>query len=147
MSAIMLSASLAKKFFGDADPLGRFMRIDNALEVKVTGVYEDFPKNSDLRGVEYIAPWELYLSNNKWVLEAENVGFNHFIFIYAQLPPHSDVEALSARIRDVKKKYKHPQLADHNPEVFLHPMRKWHLHSYFENGKEIGTKFFYKIDS
>jgi hypothetical protein len=47
------------------------------------------------------------------------------------------VEALSARIRDVKKKYKHPQLADHNPEVFLHPMRKWHLHSYFENGKEM----------
>jgi len=137
MSSIMISASLATKLFGDTAPLGQTITIDNRLEAKVTGVYEDFPRNSALRGVEYVAPWELYVSANKWVLEAENVGFNHFIFIYAQLVPQTTAEAVSARIRDVKKKYKHPKLADHNPEVFLHPMSKWHLHSYFENHREV----------
>ena len=137
MSSIMISASFAKKLFGDTAPLGQTISIDNVLEAKVTGVYKDFPKNSELRGVAYVAPWELYLSNNKWALEADNVGFNHFIFIYAQLAPHADINAVSAKISGVKKKYHHPQLADHNPEVFLLPMNKWHLNAYFENGKEV----------
>jgi putative ABC transport system permease protein len=136
MNSIMISATLAKKFFGDRQALGEVIRIDNVLDAAVAGVYEDFPMNSELRDVQYVAPWELYLSNNKWALEAENVGFNHFIFIYTQLAPGADIEAVSAKIKDTKKKYKHPQLADHNPEVFLHPMAKWHLHSYFENGQE-----------
>lgn len=137
MSSIMISASLAKKFFAGTEPLGQVMHIDNVLEARVSGVYEDFPLNSELRGVGYVVPWELYLSVNKWALEAENVGFNHFIFIYTQLAPHADIDAVSAKIRDVKKRYKHPAIAERDPVVFLHPMSKWHLHSEFENGQEV----------
>jgi len=38
----MIGESLAKKLFGDADPMDKVLKVDNNLNVKVTGVYEDF---------------------------------------------------------------------------------------------------------
>jgi putative ABC transport system permease protein len=43
--SIFLSESMAKAFFGDADPMGKTLEIDTSV-LKVTGVYEDFPRNS-----------------------------------------------------------------------------------------------------
>src|SRR6266536_2759996 len=46
MNSILLSASTAKAFFGNEDPLNKVIRIDNNANVKVTGVYEDIPYNT-----------------------------------------------------------------------------------------------------
>ena len=43
LNSVLLSASTAKSLFGTAEPMGKLMRIDNKLDVKVTGVYEDLP--------------------------------------------------------------------------------------------------------
>ena len=42
-NSILLAASTAKAFFGDAEPVDKLMKIDNNVDVKVTGVYEDLP--------------------------------------------------------------------------------------------------------
>lgn len=41
--SILLSESVAKSFFGDSDPVGQMMRLNNEVCVKVTGVREDLP--------------------------------------------------------------------------------------------------------
>ncbi|MES2647232.1 MAG: ABC transporter permease [Bacteroidota bacterium] len=46
--SIMLSEEMAKKYFGDADPLEKSIRYDNQFEFKVTGVYKAFPSNAHL---------------------------------------------------------------------------------------------------
>jgi len=46
LRSIILSSSAALALFGDKDPVGELIRIDNAIDVKVTGVYEDLPHNS-----------------------------------------------------------------------------------------------------
>jgi len=56
-SSVLLSATVAKSFFGDADPLNKVLRIDNQANYKVAGVYEDLPLNSTLRDLEFIVPW------------------------------------------------------------------------------------------
>jgi putative ABC transport system permease protein len=38
-----------KNIFGTADPIGRTMKIDNRMSVKVAGVYEDLPANSQFQ--------------------------------------------------------------------------------------------------
>ena len=45
-SSIVLSESAAKALFGDKDPLNQSVRIDNNIDVKVTGVFEQMPYNS-----------------------------------------------------------------------------------------------------
>src|SRR5258705_2081663 len=59
-ASILLSGSTAKAYFGNADHLGKVIKIDNAQDVKVTGVYEDLPYNSSFADVNFIAPWELF---------------------------------------------------------------------------------------
>ena len=67
MNSIMLSESLAKTLFGDEDPMNKVVKIDSKVDVKITGIYKDLPKNSEFHEVAFIAPWDLYLASNDWI--------------------------------------------------------------------------------
>ncbi len=67
INSIMLSASAAKALFGDGDPMDKVVKINNTMDAKVTGVYEDLPHNSEFHEVEFFAPWDLYLSVNPYL--------------------------------------------------------------------------------
>ncbi|NUO02558.1 MAG: ABC transporter permease [Saprospiraceae bacterium] len=43
---VLLSERSAKKIFGDQDPVNQVLRANDLLDLKVTGVYKDFPYNS-----------------------------------------------------------------------------------------------------
>ncbi|MFD2934376.1 ABC transporter permease [Spirosoma flavum] len=136
--SILLSESVAQAYFGDDDPVGKLMKIDNKLDVKVTGVYEDFPRNSEFRDVSFIAPWKLYLSNEKWVTGmADAWGWNAW-YTYVQLADHADIDKISAKIKDVKLTRVSKDDAHYKPVVFLEPMHNWHLYSEFKNGVRSG---------
>ena len=45
-SSIIISTSLAKTLFGDADAVGKIIRLDNKDNYKVGGVFRDFPNNN-----------------------------------------------------------------------------------------------------
>lgn len=47
-NTVALSASTAKKYFGNEDPIGKTILIDNRAQLQVTAVYKDFPQNSTL---------------------------------------------------------------------------------------------------
>lgn len=47
--SIVLSQDLARKYFGDADPMGRMMKWDNAMDVQVTGILGEIPRNSHIQ--------------------------------------------------------------------------------------------------
>lgn len=46
--SIVLSPALAKKYFGDADPMGQMMKWDNAMDVQVTGILGEIPRDSHI---------------------------------------------------------------------------------------------------
>lgn len=46
--SIVLSQALAKKYFGAADPMGQMMKWDNAMDVQVTGILGEIPRNSHI---------------------------------------------------------------------------------------------------
>lgn len=47
-NTVVLSESVAKKYFGAIEPMGKTITVDNGRELEVTGVYEDFPGNSTM---------------------------------------------------------------------------------------------------
>jgi hypothetical protein len=56
-SSLLLSASTANIFFGADDPIGKVLKLDNSVDLKVIGVYQDIPDNSSFRGeLAFIAP-------------------------------------------------------------------------------------------
>jgi putative ABC transport system permease protein len=139
--SIILSESLAKTFFGDTDPIGQVMRVNNKNDVKVTGVYEDIPHSSRFHDMTFIMPWSLYLIENDWIQKMEDPWDSNFTQTWAQISDKGDFDQISAKIINVKY---NKLLTDDNrkykPEVFLHPMSKWHLYSEFKEGKNVGGR-------
>ncbi|WP_310587644.1 ABC transporter permease [Fibrella rubiginis] len=132
LSSVLLSTSAAKALFGNTDPMGKVVKINNAMDAKVTGVYEDLPHSTEFHEVKFFAPWDLYVSANPWI--KEQGWANNFIRTWAELQPNVDVDKLSAKIKDIKLKNitnNKEQLA-FNFQIFLHPMSKWHLYSEFD---------------
>lgn len=140
MNSVLLSESTAKAYFGDADPLGKLMKVDNKMNVKVTGVYEDLPYNSDFKDLSFILPWELYLSNQPWIKEMTNPWRSNFTQTYAQLADQSDMAQVSAKIKNVKFNKIRPEERAFKPVVFLHPLSKSRLYSGFKNGINTGGR-------
>jgi len=46
---MVLSRSLARKYFGETDPVGKTMRNNGDTEYLVTGVYDDMPENTHMK--------------------------------------------------------------------------------------------------
>lgn len=140
MNSILLSESVAKTYFGEENPIGKMMRIDDRVDVAVKGVYKDIPYNSSFHDMKFILPWSLYLNQNQWIQEMENPWGSNFTRTFAMIGPESDMDQLSKKIRDVKLNKIPKDEVRFNPVVFLHPMSKWHLYSEFKNGEITGGR-------
>lgn len=142
-NSILLSASVAKTFFGDKDPINKILKLDNKVDVKVTGVYEDFPHNTTFRDVTFMLPWSLYLVQNPWIQKMENPWGSNFTQTFVQVADNVDMAAASAKIKNIKRDAIAKEEWIENPVVFLHPMHKWHLNTAFKNGINTGGRIEY----
>jgi ABC-type antimicrobial peptide transport system permease subunit len=136
-ASILLSASAAKAYFGDENPIGKLMKIGDMPPVKLTGVYKDFSHNSTFAGLNFISTWDLFYAAND-VKSIEDPWRPNFVSLYVQLNDNADITRASVKIKDAKLKKVNSQLAKKKPELFLFPMSKWHLYSEFKNGANIG---------
>lgn len=144
-ASILLSASQAKAWFGDADPLNKIMTIDNdrRLQVKVTGVYEDIPDNSSFSGMSFIAPWDLFVNNSDWIKGMKDTWRCNCFLSYVQVADNVNMEKASKELKDIKLDKINKSELKGKPEVFLNPMSNWHLFSEFKNGVNTGGRIQY----
>src|SRR5262245_18199433 len=96
-SSILLSASAARAFFGDKDPISKIMKVDNNLQVKVTGVYEDLPLNSSFAELDFIMTWELVYNNTQWIKTMEDPWRPNAFTLFVQLNDNGDFNLVSAK--------------------------------------------------
>ena len=145
--SIILSKSVALAFFANEDPINKTMKIDNRMEVTVTGVYEDIPANTDFSEVSFFAPWDLWVTSNKWVKDAETNWGNSSFCVYVQIAPSVSLETANMGITDFFLKNAPADLAEdvkkHKVELMLYPMNQWHLYSEFKNGAPKGGRITY----
>jgi putative ABC transport system permease protein len=134
--SIMLSASVAKALFGESEPMDQIVMINNKTSVKVTGVYEDLPQNSQFKDIKFFCTWSLFLLENEWIQKrALNDWNNHFLKIYAEIHPGNSFESVTTIIKDVqleniKNLENFQEQIARKPQVFLHPMKNWHLYPF-----------------
>src|SRR5678809_715315 len=84
-SGIVLSASTAEAIFGADDPIGKTLRVDNAIDVKVTGVFEDIPSNSTFGDIQFIGTFQQVQTMHPWIGKNPNDWENTYMQLYAQL--------------------------------------------------------------
>lgn len=73
-NAVVLNETTARKYFGDADPIGQVLVMNNQNDLQVTGVFRDLPSNTYLE-IEAMASVETarqiigenYMNNTGWI--------------------------------------------------------------------------------
>ena len=138
MNSVLLSSSAAKAVFGDEEPINKIIRIDNKQQVKVTGVYEDLPENTQFKKLKFIAPWQLYVSSDEWVKNSMTKWGNNSFQAYAQIADNADFTSVNKHIIHAKLDRVPAEDKKYNSLIFLHPMEDWHLRSHWENGVHTG---------
>ena len=133
-SSIVITESLAKSLFGDADPMNQVIRVDDKSSLRVSGILKDIPKNSSFE-LEYLMTWKHRESINPWVVENKTNWGNYSFQVYVELADATKQSEVEAGIG--KLLFEHGETEIPN-ELFLHPLLKWRLHSSFENGKPSG---------
>lgn len=134
LTSIVITESTAKALFGDADPMGQFIRIDNDREQKVTGVVRDVPRQSKFR-FDFLLPFSYYEATQPWVRNSKGNWDNNSFQMYVQLQDGATEAETNAAIQNI--------IRENNPnaptaKLFLHPMSKWRLQANFEEGQNTG---------
>ncbi len=139
-NSIVLSQSTANSFFGADNPLGKTMKINNKLNVSVTGVYKDIAHNATLNQLDFIVPWELYAMSYPWVKAARdtNQWDNNSYQLFVQIAEGKNMISVSNNIKKVIFNNIPEYGKRDKPELVLHPMKNWHLRSDWKDGVNVG---------
>jgi ABC-type antimicrobial peptide transport system permease subunit len=136
--SMIISESTAKAMFGDIDPLNKLIRIDSKLDVKVTGVFKDLPLNSQFGDIDFISPWDLYVTSEKWILWTADHWENSSFQLFVQIADNTNFKTVDKNIADAKFIRDIPEDKHYKTKLFIAPMKDWHLRMQFENGIQTG---------
>jgi putative ABC transport system permease protein len=137
--SIVLTPDIARKYFGNADPINKVVRMDNHYNFKVTGVYEGFPSAAHFHPGVLLSFTTL---NDSLIYGAKqlmtNWGNNSF-FTYILLPDHYPVKSMEAQFpafvdRLMPTDGAPPGVKPHQfTKLFLQPLTSIHLHSHLDS--------------
>ena len=135
---LIISASTATSIFGDKDPIGEAIKLDNKFYCKVSGVYEDTPPNSTLGGIHFIGNFEHLRSNEKWIKNNEERWDASSQRIFVQTADKVTMAQANAAVRDFYLKDAPDNFKELAPKykaiLYLNPMENWYLYSEFKDG-------------
>ena len=138
--SIVLTDETSKILFGNENPIGKLVKLDNQTILKVTAVVPKQPRNSSL-SFDYLIPWQLQETIYGWIKQYHKTNWgNNSWQVFVQLKDNASYASVNRKVKDVVlSHFTDDNMLKHiKPEVFIHPMSKWRLYSDFENGKNTG---------
>ena len=134
-NTVVLTRSMANKYFGDENPIGKTLNADNRRDYEITGVVEDVPRNSHFH-YDFLGSLATFADsrNTQWI--------SNNYYTYIVLKEGATLEEVEDKIPDLVRKYVGPQIQQavgfsYDQMVasggaygmFLQPLTDIHLHS------------------
>lgn len=134
-ASVVISRSVARRYFGTEEPLGKMVALGNNEPFRVTGVINDMPANSSIR-CDILLPLVRY---NRLVYEDKPLSYNgtgrivsmdadwhSFGFeTYLLLKPQADIAGVEKKLQQIHERNK----PDDKPVPYLaQPLSKVHLY-------------------
>jgi putative ABC transport system permease protein len=136
-NSVVITKKTAIKYFGDQDPIGKVIVADNKVNFTVSGVINDFPKNSSMN-YDMIMPMSFHI--NEMLADNHvdlNTNFSFFNYeTYLLLKPGTSLKSLTAKILKIHLNHK-PD--DTDADYLLLPISKMHLYNADLTDKGIET--------
>jgi len=123
-NSIVITEDMAKKYFGDEDPVGNFLKFNNQTDFKVTGVMKNVPENSHLTFDMLCSFKTIYTST----MESQ-IDFRYFTYILLQ--ENCDYRELERKFSSINDEYidRFLKAAGGTINYFLEPVTRLHLYS------------------
>ncbi|AXY74188.1 ABC transporter permease [Paraflavitalea soli] len=132
---IVISETLAGKFFGKENPVGKTLKMDanGAYSVDglytVTGVFADLPANCSYH-FQWVSPYETWENANDWLKPWSNAVIETMV----ELNDPADAASINRKLID----YLGTKVDGAKNQLFLFSMDDWNLRNHFENGVQTG---------
>ena len=118
--SIVITEKMSEKYFGNINPVGKTLRVDNKVDFQVTGVLKNIPSNSYLN-FDFLAPFNTI---EEFGLPVE--GWNsYYCSTYVLLENNSGYTELNNKITHLINKYDETAIV----ELSLQPIKDIHLYS------------------
>ncbi|MEM1125928.1 MAG: ABC transporter permease [Bacteroidota bacterium] len=134
-NSIVLSETLARKYFGDADPIGKLMMVDNDPDqmVTVTGIMEQIPTTSHLQ-FDVVVPYNLYLA--RYGAPPDVYSFYWPVsWTYLRVGDEAEAQRIEAALPDFSSRHREASAAEGN-RPRLESVTDVHLYSEANYGPE-----------
>jgi putative ABC transport system permease protein len=143
---ILLSETMARKYFGSEDPLGKHLTaLGETLEnCEVTGVFQDYPANSHLI-LNHLLSYSTLGKERRQEGDSSNAtetawGWYDF-YVYVQLKPGADWQALQKKLPAFSDRHMNnnewAKKHNNHDELYLIPLPDIHLYSNFLQEAEV----------
>ncbi len=124
---LLLSEKMAKKYFGDEDPVGKQIQIEKNYSCRVEGVFKETPRNSSLR-FDFLMPFTDYMD---FAMNGKENWTSNNIKSYVKLKAGIPYADISQKLKNFTQKY-----TDQQPHasLFLWKANDWYLRFDFKKG-------------
>jgi len=119
-NVMVLSKSLAEKYFGQENPIGKTITLNEKFDFQVVGVMKDIPHNSTIRFKAWVP---LEFGNKLWRPNYTETWYNLAFRTYVEVGPNFGLESFNKKIIN-RIRQSRPET---NSEPFLYPFNKIYL--------------------
>ncbi|HEY0656158.1 MAG TPA: ABC transporter permease [Chryseosolibacter sp.] len=137
VSSISISEKLATKLFGNEDPVGKIVRVNDQSDYQVAAVFQNPGTESSLK-FDFILPYEIYKK-----IRGQGYNWNNYDHpLYVKLSDPAKATEIAEKVNTERAK---AAAADGGSSGFLYfqPFTEHYLNSQFENGKPVGGRIKY----
>ncbi len=137
--SVMMTEELARKYFGDEDPVNKEIKFEDQFNFKVTGVYRAFPANSQLHPQMLMSFSTLNDDAVYGKKGLETNWSNNSFYTYLLFPPNYNIAHVESQLPAFLNKYM-PGGGDagsskpsDGTKLSLQPLLDIHLHSHLDS--------------
>nr|NQU89306.1 ABC transporter permease [Bacteroidota bacterium] len=134
----ILSEKGVEKYFGDEDPMGKVIKLNDEISFRVNGVIENPPENSSF-DKELFLPFH-HLEDIGFTLD--RYGWNTY-YIYVQLPGNVDYKDVNEKIKHYMREVREDD--ELQVEMFLFPLGSERLYSFAGEPRQITNIYIFSI--
>jgi len=133
--SMVISQKMAEKFFGYEDPLGKNLKLNNDLDLTVTGIFKNMPRNSYF-DLDFLVPFEIFEQRDR-----DPTNWGRFqLYTYILLQDNSSYKELDTKVAGLLQEHD----VREGPKLELEPLRRIHLYA-ADGGGDIRYVYIFAI--
>jgi putative ABC transport system permease protein len=123
--AILITEAIARKYFGNENPMGKIIRKDNQDSYKVAGVLANIPSNSHLL-FDFIIPMSAIETTDGDLIRKTWENFNYYTYLLVDKNMDASPAGISKVVTEIDRIFK-KHVTEVKIDFHLQPIRSIHL--------------------